>query len=191
MCDTDSIGESFREEDGELYRQFDFRCIQPQEAEQGIAVEQACFPPNEACSPQHMRERIDVASDLFFVAVVRSTGRIIGMLNGLATDEEKFRDEFFTDTTLYRPEGKNIMILGLAVLPAYRKRGLAEELVREYVRLRRREGRERLILTCLDSKVPMYKKFGFTDDGISESTWGGQTWHAMTYWLQDKGKGKN
>ena len=37
---------------------FEFRSIHPDEVEQAIAIEQICFPPNEACSPKAMTERI-------------------------------------------------------------------------------------------------------------------------------------
>ena len=53
-----------------------------------------------------------------------------GFLNGLATDDEILKDEFFTDASLHNPEGKNVMLLGLDVLPEYRSQGLARELVR-------------------------------------------------------------
>ncbi len=168
-------------EDNKLTERFEFRNIRPEEIGQGIEIEQICFPPAEACSPEHMRERIEAAPDLFLVAVDRETGKIAGFLNGLATNETEFRDEFFTDISLYDPDGKAIMLLGLDVLPEYRRQGLAGELVKEYVRRAESEGRERLILTCLESKVPMYEGFGFDDDGISASTWGGEEWHAMTY----------
>ncbi len=166
-----------------LHRHFTFRPILPEETVQGIEIEQICFSPEEACSPQHMRERIDAAPELFLAAVDRQTGQLAGSMNGLATDEETFRDEFFTDASLYQPEGKNIMLLGLAVLPCYRRQGLARGLVREYALRARKDGRERLILTCLESRVPMYQGFGFTDNGLSASTWGGEQWHEMTYWL--------
>ena len=38
--------------------QFVFRNILSTEVEQAIAIEQICFPPNEACSPKSMSERI-------------------------------------------------------------------------------------------------------------------------------------
>lgn len=40
-------------------------------------------------------------------------------------------------------------------------------------------GRKEIILTCLESKVAMYEKFGFKDKGIAQSTWGGEEWHEM------------
>ena len=54
------------------------------------------------------------------MAVDKENGRLAGFLNGIATDEWSFRDEFFSDASLHRPAGKNIMLLGLAVLPQYR-----------------------------------------------------------------------
>lgn len=38
-------------------------------------------------------------------------------------------DEFFTNAGLHNPDGKNIMLLGLDVLPEYRKQGLGRELM--------------------------------------------------------------
>ncbi len=164
----------------EIDKRFEFRDIKADEAEQAVAIEQICFPPNEACSEKNMKERIKTAPELFLVAVDRETGNIAGFLNGLATDEDTFRDEFFTDVSLYNPAGKAVMLLGLDVLPQYRMQGLATEIVRRYRMREQEKGRKALVLTCLDSKVDMYKKMGFTDDGIANSTWGGEEWHQMS-----------
>jgi ribosomal protein S18 acetylase RimI-like enzyme len=167
--------------DKDLLEKYEFRSIRPEEADQAATIEQICFPPNEACSEQHMKERIAKAPELFLVAVDKTTGRLAGFLNGLSTDEYTFRDDFFTDANLYNPAGKNIMLLGLDVLPEYRRQGIAKELVYCYARRERKNGRQMLILTCLKSKVKMYEKMGFVDRGIANSTWGGEEWHEMTY----------
>lgn len=167
--------------DKALLERFSFRDIKPEETEQAIAIEQICFPPNEACSEGSMKDRIAKAPELFLVAIDKETGRLAGFLNGLATDEYVFRDEFFTDADLYNPNGKNIMLLGLDVLPEYRKQGLGKELVFQYLRRERERNRRTVFLTCLQSKVKMYKKMGFTDQGIANSTWGGEEWHEMRY----------
>ena len=39
--------------------------------EQAAEIERICFPPNEACSYEHMAARIKKAPDLFLVAVDR------------------------------------------------------------------------------------------------------------------------
>ena len=59
-----------------------------------------------------MKERTENAFETFLVAVDKETGKIAGFLNGVATDEEVFRDEFFTDMiekgilSKYEPEAK-------------------------------------------------------------------------------------
>lgn len=163
-----------------LTDRFVFRSILAEEADQAVAIEQICFPPNEACSEKHMRERISKASELFLVAVDKETGKLAGFLNGLSTKEHIFRDEFFTDIQLYDPAGKNIMLLGLDVLPEYRGQGLARELISQYRKREQEKKRQMLILTCLHAKVNMYEKFGFVDHGIANSTWGGEEWHEMS-----------
>jgi ribosomal protein S18 acetylase RimI-like enzyme len=163
-----------------IFEKYEFRSIEPEEADQAAAIEQICFPPHEACSEQHMKERIAKAPQLFLTAVDKSTGNLVGFLNGLATDESTFRDEFFTEASLHNPDGKNIMLLGLDVLPRYRRQGIAKELVSSYARRERENGRQMLILTCLKSKVKMYEKMGFVDKGIANSTWGGEEWHEMS-----------
>ena len=71
------------------------------------------------------------------------------------------------------------MILGLDVLPEYRMQGLARSIISKYGELQLERGRKYLTLTCLDSRVSMYKKFGFEDLGQANSTWGGEAWHEM------------
>lgn len=159
---------------------YEFRDILPEELDQVIQIEQICFPPNEACSAKSMRERVANAPETFMVAVDKETGKVAGFLNGVATDEAVFRDEFFIDSTLHNPEGKNVMLLGLDVLPEYRHQGLARAIMTRYVEREQKRGRECLYLTCLDNKVEMYKKMGYTDDGISGSSWGGEEWHDMS-----------
>lgn len=168
----------------DICMRFEFREIRQDEAEYAAQIEEICFPPNEACSRKMMLERVKTAPELFLVAVEKHTGGIAGFLNGLSTDEEKFRDEFFTDAGLYDPKGKNVMLLGLDVLPGYRRQGLAREIVSQYICREKARGREKLLLTCLEAKVEMYKKFGFHDEGISDSSWGGEEWHEMTCSLQ-------
>lgn len=165
----------------DISEKFEFRDIKAEESEIAAEIEQICFPPHEACTREKIIERVAAAPELFMVAVDKESGEIAGFLNGISTDETAFRDEFFTDISLYDANGKSVMLLGLDVLPKYRMQGLARAIVSEYVRREREKGRRTLFLTCLESKVKMYIKFGFTDNGIANSTWGGEQWHEMSY----------
>lgn len=162
-----------------LYDKYEFRGIRADEAEQAAQIEQVCFPPNEACKPEIMRERVKIFPETFLVAVSRETGKVVGFINGIATDEPHLRDDFYTDAALHEPNGSNVMILGVDVLPEYRKQGIAREMMRSYLCREKDKGRKMVVLTCLDDKVRMYKTFGFRDDGEADSSWGGEKWHEM------------
>ena len=167
-----------------IMEKYEFRNIRPEETDQVVKIEQICFPPNEACSEKDMKERILQIPDLFLVAVDRKTGKMAAFLNGLATNREHLTDDFFTDADQHDPDGTNIMLLGLDVLPEHQHQGLARELMEQYKEREQVKGRKKLILTCLPDKVEMYKKFGFKDHGIGDSVWGGEAWHEMDIVLE-------
>lgn len=169
---------------------FIIRPIREEEISTAAEIEQICFPPNEACSFEQIRNRVRRAPELFLVAEERETGKIAGFLNGLSTDEDRFRDEFFQNAGLYDPEGANVMLLGLDVLPEYRRQGLAAYIMETYQEAERRKGRKKLLLTCLDSKVKMYEKMGYQDLGTANSTWGGEKWHEMAYELNPRNESR-
>lgn len=166
-----------------ITERFELRDVHEDEAEQVIDIENICFPPNEACSPESMRERVEQAPECFLAAIDKETGKVAGFLNGIATRETKFRDEFFTDISLHDPEGTHVMLLGLDVLPEYRGQGLARTIMFTYMERERKKGRKVLVLTCLDDKIEMYKRMGYEYLGISDSVWGGEQWNDMEYTL--------
>lgn len=60
----------------EINKKFEIRCIRPEESDAAVAVEHACFPPNEACSREHMMERIAAAPELVWLRLIgRQVGR--------------------------------------------------------------------------------------------------------------------
>lgn len=168
---------------GRTEERFEIRLIRRSEVLEAAEAERLCFPPNEAGTREVVKARATLAGEQFLVAVDRETGRLAGYLNGLVTDESTLRDGFFKQTDLHDPRGANVMVLSLGVLPQYRRQGLASELMACYVRQERERGRRMLVLTCLEEKVGMYLKMGFEDRGMSQSCWGGESWHEMTYIL--------
>ena len=73
--------------------------------------------------------------------------------------------------------------MGLNVLPEDRMQGLARTLISEYGKRERAKGRSRMVLTCADDKVEMYKKMGFREIGRSASELGGEEWNEMDIML--------
>lgn len=160
--------------------EFEIREILPGEYTEAARIEQVCFPDGDAVPKDAMIEKAEAAPELFLVAADKESGCLAGFLNGLATDEKHLRDEFYTDASLHDPEGKNVVLLGLDVLPQYRGRHIATELMRTYARRERARGRKALILTCLEDRVDMYIRMGFEDAGPSLSSWGGGAYREMT-----------
>ena len=64
-------------------------------------------------------------------------------------------------------------------LPEYRKKGYAEKLINELISDAKTQGKKGVVLTCKDVLVSYYEKFGFENEGVSESTHGGVVWYAM------------
>ena len=162
---------------------YEFRTIKQDEGEEAAAIEAICFPPNEACTVPIMKERVRLASELFLVAIDKRTEKMIGYITGIATDEPNLRDEFFTDISLHDPNGDYFMILSVAVLPSSRRQGLAGALMKEQLKRQKEKVRKAAVLTCLESKVGFYEKMGYIDEGVSDSSWGGENWHEMRYSL--------
>lgn len=164
-----------------FYDRYEFRQVRPGESHAAAEVEALSFPPEEACTPAIMETRVKLAPDLFLVAEEKSTGKIVGFITGIATEEDTLRDEFFTNTKCHDPNGAQAMILSLAVLPDYRGQGIASELVKLFLESQKKKKRIRAVLTCVPAKVEFYRNLGFSDRGESASVWGGERWNEMEY----------
>lgn len=141
------------------------------------ALEAECFPAAEAADEKSLRERIEAFPESFFVA--EEDGRIIGMINGAATDQKTISDDMFEDAGLHRPDGDYQSIFGLDVAPDRRRQGIAAELMEHMIRSARDAGRKGVILTCKDRLIHYYEKFGYRNMGVSASVHGGAVWYDM------------
>lgn len=97
----------------------------------------------------------------------------------MVSDEPHLLDAMYDDASMHNPHGAWQMIFGVDTLPAYRKRGYAGAVLQHAIDTARAEGRRGVVLTCKDQLVHYYAKFGFADEGISDSTHGNVIWHEM------------
>lgn len=163
---------------------FLIRMIDPnneEEVEFAAGMDKVCYAnPADACTPEEVLDRIAAAPDLFMVAVDRESGRLAAVLNGIATNERDFHDEFFSEAgMLHNPDGSTVMLCGLDVMPEHRGQGLAKAMMDRYCRREQERGRKRLLLTCVKEKIEMYEGFGFRLLGVSASVYGGTVWYDM------------
>ena len=155
---------------------FNIRTVQPQDLEAVTRLESVCFSPETAASEAAFAYRISAFPERFFVA--EREGKIIGIINGCASDLSAIEDALFGPQG-HNPKGKNQMIFGLAVLPEHRGQGVASALMRHLIAYCRQSGMERLILTCREEKIGFYERFGYVNHGVSASTHGGVIWYDM------------
>ena len=140
-------------------------------------IESACFSPAEAASRASIETRIKVFPDGYLVA--ECTGEVVGQINSGATDRDDITDEAFKQLVGHVPNGTNLVVFSLSVLPGYRKQGIAGALLRQFVHKAKDDGRRAILLLCKPALIPYYHRFGFVDCGESASTHGGVRWHEM------------
>lgn len=148
------------------------------DVEQIAAVESACFPPAEAATRAEFEQRVRVYGEHFWLMF--DGERLVSFVDGFVTNERDLRDEMYENAAMHDEAGQWQMIFGVNTLPEYRRRGLAEQLLRRAVSDARQQGRRGLVLTCKDKLVHYYARLGFVSEGISDkSVHGGATWYQM------------
>ena len=154
------------------------------------AVEAACFPPAEAASNESLTARVAAYPDHFWLLVNTDDddtpfpsrvedGTLVGFVDGMATNEPNLADAMYDDADMHDEHGDWQMIFGVNTIPAYRRCGLAEQLLKRAIADAKAQGRKGLVLTCKDRLVHYYAKFGFVSEGVSGSTHGGAVWYQM------------
>ena len=141
-------------------------------------MEAQCFPEAEAATYDSFKERIAVFGDCFWL-LEDENKKLIGMINGMATDEPLLKDIMFEDASLHNKKGAWQMIFGVETLPEYREKGYAAMIMKRVIEDCKAQGRSGLVLTCKAHLVPYYEKFGFINEGKSLSSHGGAVWYDM------------
>lgn len=145
-------------------------------------VEGICFPADEAAGPDSIRVRINEFPQGFLVAEAMGDGQgpsVIGHVNCGCTSKPDLADEEFKQLIGHDPDGANMVIFSLSVLPEFRRHGVGARLMEAFIERSRSMDKEAVLLLCKPPLVPYYARFGFEDRGLSPSTHGGAAWHEM------------
>ncbi|MBT1166248.1 GNAT family N-acetyltransferase [Bifidobacterium simiarum] len=145
------------------------------------AIEGRCFPAAEAASPEAIRSRVASYPECFWLLCTedRPDAEIVSFINGFATDQPDLTDDMYDDASQHDPHGDWQMIFGVDTAPEFQHHGYASLLMRHVIDDVRAAGRKGLVLTCKDRLVGFYARFGYVDEGISDSTHGDVVWHQM------------
>ena len=143
------------------------------------AVEAECFPAAEAATKEEFAERIKYYGNHFWLMFEGE--KLIAFVDGFVTDKPDLTDEMYERAEMHDENGAWQMIFGVNTIPAYRKHGYAGQLLQCAIEDARKQGRKGLVLTCKEKLIAYYAKFGFENEGISESVHGNVTWYQMRY----------
>ena len=143
------------------------------------AVEEECFPAEEAATAEELSQRIKYYGNHFWLMF--DNERLIAFADGFVTDQADLTDEMYEKAEMHNENGKWQMIFGVNTIPEYRKRGYAGILIKQAIEDAKKQGRCGLVLTCKDKLVDYYAKFGFINEGKSDkSQHGGVNWNQMS-----------
>ena len=126
-------------------------------------IEKTCFPRQEAATRDSLKARLEVYPDGFYLYCVDETP--IGYIGGLKNNQCELPDEMYEDASLHHPNGDYQLIFSVCILPAYRKKGYARKMVKEYASLKENEVKG-FVLTCKDHLIPFYESCGFHFKGV-------------------------
>lgn len=154
------------------------------------SVESECFPVLEAATKEEFEQRIKYYGNHFWLMF--DDDKLIAFVDGFVTDEADLTDEMYENASMHNENGAWQMIFGVNTLPEYRRCGYAKELIKKAILDARKQNRKGLVLTCKESLVPYYSKFGFIDEGITDkSTHGNVLWHQMRLDFKLRNNGVN
>lgn len=153
------------------------RTAQMEDIDAITAVETECFPPAEAATKEEFAERLKYYKDHFWLMFDEE--RLVAFVDGMVSNQKDLTDEMYEKADLHEEQGDWQMIFGVNTIPAYRRRGLAEQLLKRAIADAKAQGRKGLVLTCKDKLIHYYAKFGFKNEGVSESTHGDVVWNQM------------
>lgn len=149
----------------------------PEDLEECFAVETSGLPSEEAATRETIKLRIDTFPEGFLVAEV--DGRIVGILNSASTNKDDISDEELKQLIGHDVDGRNMVVFALAVLPEFRKLGIARQLMSQFTEEARERKKQNVLLMCKQPLIAYYQGMGFVHAGLSKSRHGGAEWHEM------------
>jgi len=160
------------------------RIVNEQDLDRCFEIESVSYSGDEAASKEKILKRINTFPQGFIV--LENDKEIIGFINSGATHKVELSNEEFKELVGHDSAGRHIVILSVVVHPAYQGKGMASKLMDNFIDRMKFLGKSDIHLICQTELIDMYAKYGFVDQGASDSEHGGMSWNEMSLSLQDR-----
>ncbi len=146
-----------------------------------VEIELENFSVEEAIPPSVFEAHLREIQTSFLVA--EKEGKIIGYIEGPVGPQRHLQDQSFTeDIKDYSHEtGGYISVTCLSIAKEAQGLGLGKKLLTALKELALEHEKEGINLTCHDYLIAYYEKHGFVNEGLSQSTFAGETWYDMVW----------
>ena len=155
-----------------------FRDARPEDAERCFEIERAAYAGDDTATFEKIATRIAIYPQGFLVLEIDR--KIVGFINSGCAHEVEMADEAFKELKGHDPEAPNVVIMSVAVDPAYQGQGHARALMEAFIAQMTTMGKATIHLMCQEHYVPLYEKFGYRYERPSASDHGGIAWHEMS-----------
>ncbi|MGT2908206.1 GNAT family N-acetyltransferase [Streptococcus dentiloxodontae] len=155
------------------------RHVTMEDWEEIVCIEQENFSPEEAATPEVIKERIATISDTFLVAEIN--GQVAGYIEGPVIMRRYLTDDLFHGVISNASTGGFIAVTSLSVAQKFQGQGIGTALIAALKDISVSQHRQGISLTCHDYLIAYYSMNGFTDEGESDSKHGGSIWFNMVW----------
>jgi ribosomal protein S18 acetylase RimI-like enzyme len=138
-------------------------------------IEQSSFPVEEAGSMDKFEYRLANFPKWFVVAEIE--GNVAGAVIGRPMSHRLITDEYYENEKV--PEGDALAIISVATDGKYRRRGIAEAMMKHILEEAKKSGFATSSLCCKEHLIDYYSRLGYELIGPSKSEHGGAKWYDM------------
>jgi len=140
-------------------------------------IEGISYPEAEGASEKSIGKRAQAFPEHFWL--LEEDGKILSFINGMVTNVRDLTDVMYDDAGLHDENGAWQMIFSVVTDPDSRGRGCAGRVMEQVIADAKEQGRHGIVLTCKEHLLSFYSRFGFMNEGKSQSEHGGVTWYQM------------
>ncbi|HWX02273.1 N-acetyltransferase [Collimonas sp.] len=158
------------------------RPVASADLERCYEIESTSYEGDEAATKEKIATRIATWPQGFIV--YENDGVVAGFINGGAAFKVEMADEAFKELIGHDPDGPHVVIMSVVVHPDFQGRGIARQLMTEFIARMRALHKSSIHLMCKERHVALYQSMGFKYLKASDSDHGGMAWHEMAMQLQ-------